>query len=274
MDEFILPLSMLKTTEMNLKLTAFLILSILLSNCTIHKKRYSRGYTIERNNTFKSSSKKEGQLFTSEKANIEAEIITNLDSTLSTASTVQNPSKSIEKKTYSKTSSFHKKRLKSYERSSKIHFSPTKTLSKIEKHIVPIVERKEELKDNNNYGILGLLFFILSIVFIPWSLTINLSAVIIIICVILFLILFYLFTLFSFKEMKTKTLRNEFISILNFVLISILYSFFLIAFLFAIILSITQSALILLVLAIGILSILIYLALARAFINYKESRDN
>ncbi len=259
---------------MKLKFIILLILSISLSNCTIHKKKYSRGFTIEKNNSFSTTSKKKKESFIYLQNDTKIDEVSSLDSTF-IITHEQNTSKIIEKKKKSKTSELYQKEIKKELNHSIQYLVQTKALRKF-KNIIPPVSEKEEQKEkkNNVFGALGLSFLIFSIAIIPLTLVLGLSFEFIIVSILLSLILLYIFTLISFKKMKENKLRNEDISIINFVMISILYAGFATIFLVALILLIADSSIILslLALAIGIVSILIYSALVRAYNRYRKSR--
>jgi amino acid transporter len=152
--------------------------------------------------------------------------------------------------------------------------TPANVLNKFKKRIAPPSKIEEE-KKNNELGILALILFILSIAIIPIGLILGLPVVTIITITLLSLILFYAFTFASFNEMRKKEFKNEKISTFNFIIISILYTFFATVFplVFAFVLAdLPLIAIALIIFAVALLSIFIYKSLVQAYGKYKISR--
>lgn len=215
---------------MKFNFTLLLLLSILLTNCTIHKKRYSRGYTIERNNTFRSYStnnvkhKKAMVSETDEIVEIETLDIETTNQKLPITKDSLKPSADIIEKEEVKTNNHELynhniSSIKKESSSKRKRITPTKPIHKIKEHISP----SRDTEVNNTFGILALVILILAIITVLLSIfsiaPFTLSSLIILAG--LACILFYILTLNSFKEIRTHKVRNKWVSIVNFSIISI-----------------------------------------------------
>ena len=202
------------------KYIILLILSVFLSNCTIHKKKYSRGFTIEKNNSFKAASKKEKKSLSNQAEKIKAEVTSPSNSTL-TQIEEQYTSEPVEEKENTYSSDFYENKLNKDLNLPKEKLVPTKVLNEI---IVPPDERgdEEEEEVDNIYATTGLVIFSIGVILTSLILSTATSGIIIILLITLSFLSLYVLTVKSFKEIRTKKVRNKWVTSVNIGIITII----------------------------------------------------
>ncbi len=256
---------------MKLRFIILLILSITLSNCTIHKKRYSRGFTVERNSTFNSFSKKKETSLKHEEKHTQEEQISAQDSTLILTHS-QSSSETREKQENSNT---YEKKLKKSLNLAKNKLVPTKALRKIENLIVPVLKQVEnEKKINNTNALIGLTMFIIGILFTTLILLPIASEINMIVLLSLSFLSLYIFTLKSFKDIRERKVKNKWISIVNFVILCIILALAMLLNLIGLLFSLSylEPVLIILLLLVALIIILLFLILLLYFIKSMRAK--
>ena len=215
-----------------------LTLSVLLSSCSIYKKRYSRGFTIERNKTYnKVSPQKDNQTFNSSTPSLTL----TADETPSTDSTfifeteqeitkIIDTTEPLETKSNSNPIYTYLKNKKKLNHS----ITPLKTnyLKKIKTHasvvsdkIIVQNETVNQPEKNNVYGIIGVLAFVFALIVIGLVLlnVLTLSLIFLIGLAVLSFVYLYVLLLLSFLEMIKGKIRNKWVSVLGMYILSFMF---------------------------------------------------